>query len=94
MKSLLDEVGREFENFSAKRTAAANGAPANGRRREDNSTLASEAALKALRAAAMKDGRDVESVCREYGVDPNHIGKHDCWRMTQDLNKRTGYGNA
>lgn len=92
LRSLLDEVGREFENFSAKRTAAANAVPANDWRREDDSIPASEAALKALYAAAMNDGRNVESVCREYGVDPDHISKKECWRMTQDLNKRSGYG--
>ncbi|MBQ7208208.1 MAG: hypothetical protein IJS01_10465 [Lentisphaeria bacterium] len=94
LKSLLDEVGREFENFSARRTAAATAVPANDWRREDDSVPASEAALKALRAAAMNDGRNVESVCRGYGVDPDRISKHDCWRMTRDLNKRSGCGNA
>ena len=91
LRNLLDEVGREFENFSVKRSATANAASANGQRREDDFTPASEAALKALRAAAMKDGRDVESVCREYGVDPNRISKRECWQMTQELNARSGY---
>ena len=54
--------------------------------------MASEEARTALWAAAKSNGTDVESVCKEYGVDPNHISKRDCWRMTQNLNAKTGYG--
>ncbi len=54
--------------------------------------MASDEARTALWAAAKSNGTDVESVCKEYGVDPNHISKRDCWRMTQDLNEKTGYG--
>ena len=91
LRNLLDEVGREFENFSVKRSATANAASANGQRREDDFTPASESALKALWGAAMSNGTDVESVCREYGVDPKNISKGDCWRMTHDLNEHSGY---
>ena len=58
-----------------------------------NFTPASEDAMRALYGAAKSNGSDVETVCKEYGVDPNHISKQDCWRMTQDLNAKTGYGN-
>ena len=53
---------------------------------------ASERALKALYGACASNGTDVETVCREYGVDPEHISKRDCMRMTNDLNERSGYG--
>ena len=52
----------------------------------------SEEAMRALWAAAHNNGKDIESVCREYGVDPKRISKRDCWQMTQELNKRSGYG--
>ena len=55
---------------------------------------ASEEAIRALWAAAKNNGTDIESVCRENGVDPKNISKQDCWRMTQELNKRSGYGNV
>lgn len=55
---------------------------------------ASDAARRALWAAAKNNGTDIESVCRENGVDPKNISKQDCWRMTQELNKRSGYGNV
>ena len=32
-----------------------------------------------------------KSVCRKYGVDPDHISKEECRRMTSDLNERSGY---
>ena len=57
-----------------------------------NFTPASEDAVRALYGAAKSNGSDVETVCKEYGVDPNHISKQDCWRMVQDLNEKTGYG--
>lgn len=62
-------------------------APPNG-----DAEVASNEAKTALWAAAKSNGTDVESVCKEYGVDPNHISKRDCWRMTQNLNEKTGYG--
>ena len=56
-------------------------------------TPASERALKALYGACVSNRTDVETVCREYGVDPEHISKRDCMRMTNDLNERSGYAN-
>lgn len=53
---------------------------------------ASDDAMRALYAAAQSNGTDIPSVCKEYDVDPNRISKQDCWRMTQDLNAKTGYG--
>ena len=58
----------------------------------DGVEMASEDAKRALWAAAQNNGTDIETVCRQYNVDPNRISKHDCWRMTQDLNAKTGYG--
>lgn len=52
---------------------------------------ASEQAMKALYGAAMSNGTSVERVCREYGVDPNHISKGKCWEMTNALNHKSGY---
>ena len=47
--------------------------------------------MKALYGACASNGTDVETVCGEYGVDPEHISKRDCMRMTNDLNERSGY---
>ena len=52
---------------------------------------ASEPAMKALWGAAKSNGTDIKSVCRKYGVDPDHISKDECRRMTSDLNERSGY---
>ena len=56
-------------------------------------TPASEPAIKALWGAARNNGTDLETVCMEYNVDPERISKSDCWRMTQELNKLSGYEN-
>lgn len=58
---------------------------------DKNFIPASEAARNALYGAAMRNGTDVESVCKEYGVDPNHISRRECWEMLQELNKKSGY---
>ena len=58
----------------------------------DGVEMASEDAKRALWAAAQNNGTDIETVCRQYNVNPDHISKRDCWRMTQDLNAKTGYG--
>ena len=62
------------------------------RNRNGDDEPASEEAKRALWAAAQNNGTDVESVCREYGVDPKHISKQECWQMTHDLNELSGYG--
>lgn len=51
-------------------------------------TPASDQAMKALWGAAKSNGMDIS---REYGVDPSHISKEECRRMTSDLNERSGY---
>ena len=56
-------------------------------------TPASEAAIKALWGAAKSNGTDLETVCMEYNVDPERISKSDCWKMTHELNKQSGYEN-
>ena len=61
--------------------------------RGNDFTPASEGALKALGYAARRNGSDVETVCREYRVDPNRISKKECWQMTHDLNEQSGYVN-
>ena len=54
---------------------------------------ASNDALKALWGAARRNGTDVESVCQKFNVDPEHISKEECWKMTRALNQRSGYVN-
>lgn len=52
---------------------------------------ASEAARHALYGACMNNGTDVPTVCKQYGVDPDHISKDECRRMTSELNDKSGY---
>ena len=68
--------------------------PAMLNNKNGDTELASEEAMRALWAAAHNNGKDIESVCRENGVDPKRISKRDCWRMINDLNKRSGYGKS
>ena len=93
LKRLLNEVESEFAKLASTQPSVAEnhrvGTPAS----EGGFIPASEEAKRALWGAAMSNGTDLETVCREFGVDPNHISKHDCWRMTQELNNRSGYGN-
>ena len=90
LKRLLDEVGRELTNISEKKPVSLR-SPYTDRHVKDDDIPASEDALRALWGAAMYNHTDVESVCREYGVDPKNISKGDCWRMTHDLNEHSGY---
>ena len=92
LERLLAGVNRELTRISAKKSVSPRNSFADGRAKDTDSTPASEDALKALWGAAMSNHTDVESVCREYGVDPDHISKKECWRMTHDLNERSGYG--
>ena len=93
LKRLLNEVESEFAKLASTPPSVAEnhriGTPAS----EGGFIPASEAAQRALWAAAMSNGTDPETVCREFKVDPNHISKHDCWLMTRKLNERSGYGN-
>ena len=67
---------------------------AGNQERNDNFTPASEQALKALFGACMSNRTDVETVCLKYGFNPKHISKQECWKMTNELNKRSGYGQC
>ena len=59
--------------------------------RESDFIPASDQALRALYGAARSNGMDVETVCKEYSVDPSRISKDECRKMTSDLNKKSGY---
>ena len=93
LKRLLNEVESEFAKLASTPPSVAEnhriGTPAS----EGGFIPASEAAQRALWAAAKTNKTDQETVCREFGVDPNRISRYDCWRMTQELNNRSGYGN-
>ena len=92
IRSLLENINRELPGGYASHLTLTKISPTmlnkNGVKESP-----SEAAMGALRAAAHYNGTDVESVCREYGIDPKNISKQDCRRITQDLNERSGYGN-
>ena len=90
---LLEKLNRELSGGHAPDSSFTEVNPAM-LNRKGGAEPASEGAIRALWAAAKNNGKDVESVCREYSVDPKNISKRDCWRMTQDLNNRSGYGNA
>ena len=89
---LLKQIKSELEGDCASTTPFAKTNPATKQRNTNsNPEMASEAALRALWGAAMRNGMDFENVCQEYGVDPNYISKRECWQMTNDLNKKSGY---
>lgn len=90
---LLEKLNRELSGGHAPDSSFTTINPAM-QNRNGGTESASEEAMRALWAAAHNNGKDIESVCREYGVDPRNISKQDCWRMTQDLNKRSGYGKS
>jgi len=95
LKTMMDRINHELARQSE---------PANqrsctkGQVRESNFNPptpepASKNALKALWGAAKSNGTNIESACRKFGVDPEHISKKDCWKMTNALNERSGYVN-
>ena len=89
---LWKQIKSELGGDRASTTPFAKTSPATKQRNTNsNPEMASEEALRALWGAAMRNGMDVENVCRGYGVDPNHISKRECWQMTQYLNERSGY---
>ena len=55
---------------------------------------ASDDALRALYGACKSNGTDIQSVCKEYDIDPNHISKQSCWRITYELNRRSGFNQS
>ena len=55
---------------------------------------ASDDALRALYGATMRNGTNVESVCKDHGVNPDHISKRECWEMLQELNQKSGYDKS
>ena len=92
LERLLAGVNRELNRISAKRPVSPSNSFVDGQAKDTDSPPASDEALKALWGAAMSNHTDVKTVCREYGVDPKRISKDECWRMTHDLNERSGYG--
>ena len=90
IRTLLGNINRELPGGYASCVSWISPTMLNG---NGGTESPSEDAMRALKAAAHYNGTDVESVCRGYGVNPKNISKQDCWRMTQDLNKRSGYGN-
>ena len=88
---LLEKLNRELSGGHAPDSSFTTINPAM-LNRKGSTEPASEEAIRALWAAAKNNGMDIESACREYGVDPKNISKQDCWRVTQELNKRSGYG--
>lgn len=91
LKTVMEKVESALGNLDVHAPTPQGTQHAGNQERSGNFTPASEAALKALFAASVSNGTDVETVCREYGVDPEHISKRDCMRMTNDLNERSGY---
>ena len=92
LKTVVEKVERALGNLDVHAPTPQQAQRAGNQESRGSFTPASEAALKALYGACMSNGTDVETVCGEYGVDPEHISKRDCMRMTNDLNKRSGYG--
>ncbi len=86
---LLEKLNRELsgDHVPASSFAKTNPAMRNG---DGDDEPASGKAINALWAAAQNNETDVESVCREYGVDPKHVSKRDFRQMTHDLNERSG----
>lgn len=93
LKTVVEKVERVLGNLEHTSTPQRT-QHAGNQERGGNFTPASERALKALYGACVSNMTDVETVCREYGVDPDHISKRDCMRMTNDLNKKSGYGQC
>ena len=96
LKTMMDRINRELTRQSE--PANQRRAYTNGQVRENNfnpptAEPASKNALKALWGAARSNGTNIESACRKFGVDPEHISKEECWKMTRALNKRSSYVN-
>lgn len=93
MENLLQKVYHGLNRVSATTQETQKTSYTDTPVRGNNFTPPSEGALKALECAARHNGTDVETVCREYRVDPNRISRGQCWLITQDLNKQSGYVN-
>ena len=92
LKTVVEKVESALGNLDVHARTPQRTQHAGNQERGGNFTPASERALKALYGACVSNRTDVETVCRKYGVDPEHISKRDCMRMTNDLNERSGYG--
>lgn len=92
LKTVVEKVERALVNLDVHAPTPQGTQHAGNQESRGNFTPASERALKALYGACVSNRTDVETVCREYGVDPEHISKRDCMCMTNDLNERSGYG--
>ena len=94
LKTVMEKVESALGNLDIHTRTLQRTKHAGNQERNGKFIPASEAAVKALFGACMSNGTDVETVCGEYGVDPEHISKRDCMRMTNDLNKKSGYGQC
>ena len=94
LKTVVEKVERALVNLDVHAPTPQGTQHAGNQESRGNFTPASERALKALYGACVSNRTDVETVCRKYGVDPEHISKRDCMRMTNDLNERSGYGRC
>ena len=92
LKTVMEKVESALGNLDIHTRTQQRTKHAGNQERGRNFIPASEKALKALFGACVSNRTDVETVCREYGVNPEHISKRDCMRMTNDLNERSGYG--
>ena len=92
LKTVMEKVESALGNLDVHAPTPQRTQHTGNQEKDGNFTPASERALKALYGACVSNMTDVETVCREYGVDPEHISKRECMRMTNDLNKRSGYG--
>ena len=96
LRAMMDRINRELTR-QTERPANQRRTYANGQVGNSNFTPSpkppTQDALNALEKAAKANGTDVETVCREYRVDPNCISKAQCWQMTHDLNEQSGYVN-
>ena len=87
MDRINRELTRQTEQPANQWNAHTNGQVAG----KNNFTPPSEKLLNALTAAAKANGTGVETACREFNVDPDHISARQCWEMIQELNRRSGY---
>lgn len=91
---LLKKINSELGGDPASDTSLSEVNPEVIMSKNSTPAMASEGAIRALWGAAKSNGTDINTVCREYGVDPKGISRRDCWRMTDALNKKSGYGQS
>ena len=94
LKTVVEKVERALVNLDVHAPTPQGTQHAGNQESRGNFTPASERALKALYGACVSNRTDVETVCLKYGFNPKHISKQECWKMTNELNKRSGYGQC